>query len=96
MNVVSCKLHKLPDRDEEEMKRIINETLTPEIKVFRIIEVSRTFDSKDDNNNREYHYILPSFMLQPKSLATASINTLIDTFTREYNLKITPEFHDKL
>ena len=66
MNVVSAKLHKYPNINEIEMKKILNEVLPKDIRVFRIIEVSNHFDSKDNNNNREYHYILPTFLLEQK------------------------------
>ena len=95
MNVVSCKLHKDPNMDEAEMKRIVNEELPDDVKVFKIIEMSRTFDSKNNNNNREYHYILPSFMLEPK-VNFPSNDKSIDTFVGNYNFKITPEYHEKI
>ena len=66
MNVVSAKLHKYPNINEIEMKKILNEVLPKDIRVFRIIEVNNHFDSKDNNNNREYHYILPTFLLEQK------------------------------
>ena len=66
MNIVSVKLHKYPNMSEIEMKKKLNDILPKDIRVFRIIEVSDHFDSKDNNNNREYHYILPTFLLEPK------------------------------
>ena len=66
MNVVSAKLHKYPNISELDMKAKLNEVLPKDIRIFRIIEVSDHFDSKDNNNNREYHYILPTFLLEPK------------------------------
>ena len=66
MNVVSAKLHKYPNLSEIEMKQKINAVLPKDIRILRIIEVSDHFDSKDNNNNREYHYILPTFLLEPK------------------------------
>ena len=66
MNVVSVKLHKYPNMSEIEMKKKLNDILPKDIRVFRIIEVSDHFDSKDNNNNREYHYILPTFLLEPR------------------------------
>ena len=65
MNVVSVKLHKYPDINELDMKDKLNLILPKDIRIFRIIEVSDHFDSKDNNNNREYHYILPTFLLEP-------------------------------
>ena len=67
MNVISVKLHKYPNIDENGMKEKLNKVLPKDIRVFRIIEVSDHFDSKDNNNNREYHYILPSFLLERKN-----------------------------
>lgn len=97
MNVVSCKLHKHPDMDEEDLKNKANELLPSDIKIFRVIEVSKSFDSKDTNNNREYHYILPSFMLEPKILSdTNNIRTSIDKFIGNYDFKISPEYHEKI
>ena len=66
MNVVSAKLHKHPNMSELDMKQKLNEVLPKNIRVFRIIEVSDHFDSKDNNDYREYHYILPTFLLEPK------------------------------
>ena len=66
MNVVSAKLHKYPNLSEIDMKQKLNAILPKDVKIFRIIEVSDHFDSKDNNNNREYHYILPTFLLEPK------------------------------
>ena len=66
MNVVSAKLHKYPNISELDMKAKLNEVLPKDIRIFRIIEVSDHFDSKDNNNKREYHYILPTFLLEPK------------------------------
>src|SRR5687767_4103301 len=74
MNVISCKLHKYPNMSEEDMKRIANEQLPDDIKIFRLIEVSKSFNSKDTNNNREYHYILPSFMLEPNTMVKEKSN----------------------
>ena len=64
MNVVSCKLHKYPNMCENEMKEKVNKFLPEDIKVFRIIEVSGHFNSKDNNNLREYHYYIPSFVFE--------------------------------
>ena len=47
MNVVSCKLHKHADKTEEEIKKLLNEILPKDIKVFKFFEVSNTFDSKN-------------------------------------------------
>jgi tRNA pseudouridine38-40 synthase len=97
MNVISVKLHKLPDFDEDKVKEKLNENLPKDIRIFRIIEVSPSFDAKENNNNREYHYILPSFCLEPKSLCkqiTASDN--IDNFSGDYSFKISPEYHEKI
>ena len=60
--------------------------------------MSRTFDAKDSNNNREYHYILPAFCLKPKSSETnidPEKNTF-DTYIGDYNFKLTPEYHEKI
>jgi tRNA pseudouridine38-40 synthase len=97
MNVVSVKLHKIPDFNEDQIKGELNKRLPQDIKVFRIIEVSPSFDAKENNNHREYHYILPSFCLQPKILCkeiTASDN--IDNYCADYSFKITPEYHEKV
>jgi tRNA pseudouridine38-40 synthase len=96
MNVVSCKLHKYPEMDEDTIKSAANELLPSDIKIFRIIEVSKSFDSKNMNNNRVYHYILPSFMLEPKILNPDRVRTGIDKFNGNYNFRITPEYHEKI
>jgi tRNA pseudouridine38-40 synthase len=95
-NVVSCKLHKSPEMDVEEMKKVINSALPQDIKIFKVIEVSNTFDSKSDNNNREYHYILPSFMLQPKNSESTQTASSTDNSIGDYTFKITPEFLEKV
>jgi tRNA pseudouridine(38-40) synthase len=97
MNVISVKLHKIPDFNEDQMKEELNKKLPQDIRIFRVIEVSPSFDAKDNNNNREYHYILPSFCLEPKNLSkviTAEDN--IDNFVGNYSFKISPEYHEKL
>jgi tRNA pseudouridine38-40 synthase len=95
MNVASGKLHKLKDISEDDMKKMINEELPKDIKVFRIIEVSRSYDAKDTNNFREYHYILPSFILEPKSLSKEN-NKSIDDYIGNYEYKLPVEYHDKI
>jgi tRNA pseudouridine38-40 synthase len=96
MNLVSCKLHRYPDMTEEDLKSKANELLPNDIKIFRFIEVSNSFDSKGSNNNREYHYILPSFMLEPKNLNDSSNKKGIDAYVANYDFKITPEYHQKI
>jgi tRNA pseudouridine38-40 synthase len=96
MNVVSVKLHKLPDINEDKTKQLMNENLPKDIKIFRIIEMSRSFDAKSNNDNREYHYILPAFCLEPKNLSTSTEGQSIDTYVGNYDFKITPEYHDKI
>lgn len=106
MNVVSCKLHKYPNRTEEDMKNNTNELLPLDIRIFRIIEMSDNFNAKDNNNHREYHYILPSFMLEPRERQTEPKAISNDNNTKEeisqdnyqanYDFKITPEFKDKI
>lgn len=94
-NMVSAKLHKF-DTDEE-MKEKINKLLPEDVKIFKVIEVSQSFDAKDSNNNREYHYILPSFCLKPKSLETNSIEKVsFDNYLGDYSFKITPEYREKI
>ena len=101
-NMISCKLHK---QDEEEiMKEKINKMLPEDIKIFskfiynikEVIEVSKSFDAKDSNNNREYHYILPAFCLKPKSNEVTNVNTTIDNYVGDYQFRITPEYHEKI
>jgi tRNA pseudouridine38-40 synthase len=95
MNVVSCKLHKF--LSDEEMKKVCNEALPKDIKIFRFIEVSRNFDSKESNNNREYHYILPSFMLQPKTeILDYPGKTELNNYIGDYKYTLSPEFHEKI
>lgn len=69
MNVISCKLHLYKDRDDDQNKQLINDLLPNDIKIIKILEVSSSFDSKESNNNREYHYIIPSFCFKPKAMS---------------------------
>jgi len=100
MNVVNCKLHKYEDRNFEDIKKLLNENLPSDIKIFKVLEVSGGFDSKDSNNNREYHYILPSFCLEPKLLEDK--HRLIpelnneENYRGDYKFKISPELMEKL
>ena len=101
MNVVSCKLHKYPDTTELDMKKKVNEILPKDIHVFRIIEVSEHFDAKDNNNHREYHYVLPTFMLEQKGNDyklpyNQTKETSMEEYKGNYEFKITPELHDKV
>jgi tRNA pseudouridine38-40 synthase len=94
MNVVSCKLHKHPDMDEDEVKKQANLLLPQDIKIFRIIEVSRSFDSKATNNNREYHYILPAYMLEPRAKDEEKLQ--LNDYKPNYLFKISTEYHEKI
>ena len=99
MNVISCKLHKYAERSEEEIKKSINEKLPSDIKIFRIFEISNNFNSKHSNDNRNYHYILPTFMLEPVSLIPQekqSKNFTIDGYNGNYDYSIPTEYHEKL
>lgn len=100
MNVVSCKLHKYEDRSFEDMKKMLNNDLPSDIKIFKLLEVSTGFDSKDSNNFREYHYILPTFCLQPKSQEnksrlTPELNNA-ENYRGDYQNKISAELMEKL
>ena len=102
MNVVSCKLHKYPNLSEQDMKEKVNALLPNDIHIFRFIEMSEHFDSKENNNHREYHYILPTFMLEPKTEGYKYCNnqnkddTPLEQFVGNYNYRISPELLDKL
>ena len=95
MNVISVKLHKYPDVDEIDMKEKLNKVLPKDIHIFRIIEVSDHFDSKDNNNNREYHYILPSFLLEHKKEDNKDFIKYED-YKPNYGYKLTEEDIKKL
>ena len=94
MNVISVKLHKYPNIDENGMKEKLNKVLPKDIRVFRIIEVSDHFDSKDNNNNREYHYILPSFLLERKNEDNKEIK--YEEFKPNYEYRLTEDDKNKL
>lgn len=100
MNVVSCKLHKHPDLDENQMKKNVNELLPQDIRVFRIIEVSSHFNSKDNNDSREYHYIVPTFVFEPIEKDSKMIEKndikVPENYRANYKYRITNELHDKL
>ena len=74
--------------------RALNKVLPKDIRVFRIIEVSDHFDSKDNNNNREYHYILPSFLLERKNEDNKEIK--YEEFKPNYEYRLTEEDKNKL
>ena len=93
MNVVSVKLHKHPNIDEIDMKNKLNKILPKDIRIFRIIEVSDHFDSKDNNDNREYHYILPSFLLEPKK---EDKEITYEEYKPNYKYKLTEDDINKL
>ena len=95
MNVISVKLHKYPDVDEIDMKEKLNKVLPKDIHIFRIIEVSDHFDSKDNNNNREYHYILPTFLLERKNEENKDFIKYED-YKPNYGYKLTEEDINKL
>lgn len=96
-NMVSCKLHKLPDKDEESLKSDLNQILPKDIRIFQIIEVSKNFSAWESNNNREYHYILPTFMLQPNALNPIDYSKIsIDDLRADYTYRLTPEYHEKI
>jgi tRNA pseudouridine38-40 synthase len=100
MNVISCKLHKYEDRSFDDIKKMLNVDLPSDIKVFKVLEVSGGFDSKDSNNFREYHYILPTFCLEPviledRARLTPEINNA-ENYRGDYKYKITPELMEKV
>lgn len=100
MNVVSCKLHKYENKSEEELKKSLNEVLPKDIQVFKFFEVSNAFDSKEMNNNREYHYILPTFCLEPKltenkERITKESNNFLN-YLGDYSYKIPQEIMEKV
>lgn len=99
MNVVNCKLIKTKSIDIIKMKDIVNNNLPSDIKVYRFIEVSETFDAKKTNNNREYIYILPSFMLEPISNQIHSDNKEVipmNSYKVNYSFKLKPELKEKI
>ena len=96
MNVVSCKLLKFKEDPEEELKVELNKILPKDIKIFKLIEMSNKFNAKNANNHREYHYILPTFALQPRLLENKIEYKDENDYICDYNYKISPEFHDKV
>jgi tRNA pseudouridine38-40 synthase len=97
MNVVSCRLHKYPDLNENEMKLKVNLELPKDIKIFRFIEVSEHFDSKSNNNNREYNYVIPSFLFEPIINKNDKENKIeMKDFVGNYSFKLNDELKEKL
>ena len=97
MNVVSCRLHKYPDLNENEMKLKVNLELPKDIKIFRFIEVSDHFDSKSNNNNREYNYVIPSFLFEPIINKNNKENKIeMKDFVGNYSFKLNDELKEKL
>ena len=94
MNVVSCRLHKYPDLNENEMKLKVNSLLPKDIKIFRFIEVSDHFDSKSNNNNREYNYIIPSFLFEP--ILNKENKIEMKDFVGNYSFKLNENSKEKL
>ena len=96
MNLVSCKLHYYENREKEKIIEDLNKELElKDIRILNIIEVSGSFDSKECSNNREYHYILPSFCLEPKILNEGK-DSENKEFKPNYKFKIKPEFKEKI
>lgn len=87
MNIVSCKLHKYEDKSNEYIIENLNKDLPDDIKIINILEVSSSFNAKDCSNNREYHYIMPSFCFQPKNLENEE---------KIMNFKLNSELKEKL
>lgn len=100
MNVISCKLHKYENKTFVDIKNSLNEVLPGDVKIFKVLEVSRGFDSKDSNNFREYHYILPTFCLEPRITEDKSRfnkeNNNIDNYRGDYKYKISQELMEKV
>ena len=107
MNVISAKLHKYPNISEQDMKEKLNAILPKDIRIFRVIEVSNHFDSKENNNNREYHYVLPTFLLEPRKEENKKLNEEANTENKEdvtvpkdfignYSYRLTEEDKKKL
>jgi len=96
MNVISCKLLKRTENPEDEIKQKLNEILPKDIHIYKLIEMSNSFNAKNNSNNREYHYILPTFALQPRLLEKKIECENIDDYVCDYSYKLTPEFHEKI
>ena len=88
MNLISCKLHYDKDKSMDDIINDVNKSLPEDIKIIKIIEVSGPFNAKDCSNNREYHFILPSFCLMPKSLSK--------DYLKPTDFKIKPEYQEKV
>lgn len=96
MNLISCKLHYYEDRKIEDIVKNLNKELEKDdIRIIQIIEVSGSFDAKECSNNREYHYILPAFCLQPRIIEEQKKKELGDKYS-PYDFRITPEFQEKI
>lgn len=96
MNLVSCKLHYYEGKPMQEIIENLNKDLDiHEIKIISLIEVSGSFDAKECSNNREYHYILPAFCLQPKLLEEENKKKEGEAYS-PYTFKISPEFKEKI
>jgi tRNA pseudouridine38-40 synthase len=81
----------------------LNKKLPNDIKIFKFLEVSNGFDPKDMNNNREYHYILPTFCLEPiiinsENEVNSKINELneIKNYKENYKYRISGELMEKV
>lgn len=74
MNVVSCKLHCNQSQTIDTLANEVESELPDDIKIIEMIEVNNSFDAKKCSSNREYHYILPSFCLQPSTSNSSSTN----------------------
>lgn len=93
MNIVSCKLHYYCNIELNSIKEEVNKLLPKDIRILKLIEVSSSFNAKDCSNNREYHYILPSFCLKPKIISSNKIEENIDY---DYNYKVSNEYKEKI
>eukprot|EP00466_Bigelowiella_natans_P010367 jgi/Bigna1/70553/fgenesh1_pg.12_\ len=65
VEVISLKL--LIVGNEEAMVEAINRNIDPDIKIFKILPVTKSFHAKNQCTSRTYDYILPSYALQRKS-----------------------------
>ncbi|ORZ37438.1 pseudouridine synthase [Catenaria anguillulae PL171] len=61
-NLVSCKL--VVDHLEDPVAAI-NDQLPPQIRVWDIVRVINSFDSKNHTDGRLYEYLLPTYILAP-------------------------------
>lgn len=55
---------------EKGLVPVINTHLPPQIRVFELMKVTKSFDSRHNCGGRSYEYVLPTYAFAPYRLTT--------------------------